>query len=197
MDLVNREYLLQNDYIGPFPSWAVICSHRKKLCISEKDLPSLPVVCLPAEALFCHHGISHNECLRARHSFCYERGIEIGSYPWNSLILPCAALSSRLDSFIEQPVWVHYGFQLRNNILWVWGAFPSGYRALHETLAEPPVTGSWDYPLPLRAHHTELIVSKCHCTDHVVSAQAWRNAWIVIIQSRKDRLYLQTNQQQT
>lgn len=70
---MNREYLLQNDYIGPFPSWAVICSHRKKLRISEKDLPSLPLVCLPAEALFVTM-VSHTMSVREQdtHFFMKE-----------------------------------------------------------------------------------------------------------------------------
>ena len=102
-----------------------------------------------SRSFICHHGISHNECQRARHSFSYERGIEIGSYPWNSLVLPCAALSSRLYSFIERPVWVQYGFQLRNIILWVWGAFPSGYCILHETPAEPPLNRKLRLPLAI------------------------------------------------
>lgn len=43
-----------------------------------------------------------------------------------------------------------YGFQLRNNILWVWGAaFPQGYHVLHEIPAKFPLNRKLRLPLAI------------------------------------------------
>ena len=148
MDLVSREYLLQNDYIGPFPSWAVFFvltgkakCFRKRFAFSSCSVPAEPL-----SPRYLTQRVSESKTLillwkryRDRaHTHEIHSSYHVHLHPAGLIVLWNGLLKFQ------------YGFQLRNNILLVWGAaFPPGCHVLHETPAKFPLNRKLRLPLAI------------------------------------------------